>query len=90
MTDVQTNIMQEAGPIQPGGRRDPLASLLLPPGAGVALLILSACMASTPEARRQTYLDCARAQGVTVRDGTIVTRSSGDLARLDTCKAVPR
>lgn len=58
-------------------------------GLAVALT-LSACMPSGPEARRAAYLDCARDQGLTVRDGTIVTRSAEDLARLDTCEAVPR
>ncbi|WP_298436640.1 hypothetical protein [uncultured Jannaschia sp.] len=58
---------------------------------GAALpLALVACMPTGPEARRAAYLDCAREQGVTVRDGTIVTRSAADLARLDACGAVPR
>ncbi|MFO6464799.1 hypothetical protein ACK8OR_10430 [Jannaschia sp. KMU-145] len=58
---------------------------------GAALpLVLVACMPTGPEARRAAYLDCAREQGVTVRDGTIVTRSAADLARLDVCEAVPR
>ncbi|WP_177220036.1 hypothetical protein [Jannaschia rubra] len=47
-------------------------------------------MPTGPEARRASYLDCARDQGVTVRGGTIVTRGPEDLARLDACRAVPR
>lgn len=63
----------------------------LPPiGAGAAFLVLSACMPTGPEARRESYLDCARDQGVTVRGGTILTRSAAELARLDACEAVPR
>lgn len=55
-----------------------------------ALLALAACMPTGPEARRASYLDCARDQGLTVRDGTIVTRSPQELARLDACRALPR
>ncbi|WP_186201872.1 hypothetical protein [Jannaschia seosinensis] len=47
-------------------------------------------MPTGPEARRAAYLDCARDQGVTVRDGTILTRSPDDLRRLDACQAIPR
>ncbi|MBM2575766.1 hypothetical protein JQC91_05555 [Jannaschia sp. Os4] len=55
-----------------------------------AALVLTACMPADPqEARRQAYLDCARAQGVTVRDGTIVADADG-LRRLDACRAIPR
>jgi hypothetical protein len=57
----------------------------------IAMLPLAACMpANTPEARREAYLDCARAQGVAVEGGTIVTRSAADLDRLDACEALPR
>lgn len=80
----------DTGPLLPGERRNPLALRMPPIGAGAAFLILSACMPSASELRRETYLDCARDQGVTVRDGTILTRSPGDLARLDACRAVPR
>ena len=59
-------------------------------GAATALLVLAACMPTGPEARRASYLDCARDQGVTVREGTIITESADDLARLDACKAAPR
>ena len=52
--------------------------------------LLAACMPSGPDARRSAYLDCARREGVTVRDGTIVSRGPADLARLDACKALPR
>jgi hypothetical protein len=60
--------------------------LLVLTSAGLA----SACMPTTPEARRAAYLDCARDQGVRVDGGTIVTRSAEDLARLDACEALPR
>ena len=62
------------------------------PLAGAAVLALSACMPSldTPEGRRAAYLDCARDQGLTVRDGTIVTTSAAELSRLDACRALPR
>jgi hypothetical protein len=53
-------------------------------------LALSACMPSGPEARRASYLDCARDQGLTVEGGTIRTTSASDLARLDACRAIPR
>ena len=59
-------------------------------GATGLLLILSACMATGPEARRAAYLDCARAQGLRVSDGTIRTGSAEELRRLDACEAVPR
>ena len=52
--------------------------------------LLAACVPSTPEARRAAYLDCARDSGLTVRDGTIVSRGPADLARLDACEAIPR
>ena len=90
MSEWRTDWPDDAGPILPGTRRNPLALLLPPVGAGAAMLILSACMPSASEVRRETYLDCARAQGVTVRDGTIVTRSAAELKRLDACRAVPR
>jgi hypothetical protein len=55
------------------------------------VLPLAACMPATgPEARRAAYLDCARAQGVAVEGGTILSRSAADLARLDACEALPR
>lgn len=52
--------------------------------------MLAACIPSSPEARRAAYLDCARDEGVTVQDGTIVTRGPEDLTRLDACRALPR
>ena len=55
-----------------------------------AAFVISACVPSTPEGRRAAYLDCARDQGVTVRDGTILTRSPDELRRLDACEALPR
>lgn len=73
---------------------EPLAtrrrSLSLPLAATGAALLLSACMPTGPEARRASYLDCARDQGVDVEAGTIRTRSGADLAQLDACRAVPR
>ena len=59
--------------------------------SAVALIsALGACVSQGPEARRASYLDCARDQGLTVTDGTIRTTSAADLARLDACQAVPR
>ncbi|WP_371156349.1 hypothetical protein [Jannaschia sp. 2305UL9-9] len=63
---------------------------LTPCGAVVAAALLSACMPTGPEARRASYLECARDQGLTVVDGTIRTTSQADLARLDACQAIPR
>ncbi|WP_167766913.1 hypothetical protein [Jannaschia formosa] len=54
------------------------------------LLALSACMPTGPEARRASYLDCARDQGLVVENGTIRSTSAEDLARLDACRALPR
>lgn len=55
------------------------------------LLPLAACMPADPAAeRRAAYLDCARAQGVAVEAGRIVTRSPADLGALDACAAPPR
>lgn len=56
----------------------------------VALGSLVSCMPTTPEGRRAAYLDCARDQGVTTRNGTIVSRGPDDLSRLDVCEAIPR
>jgi hypothetical protein len=72
--------MRAAHPVKGSSRLIVLVS------AGLA----TACMPSTPEARRAAYLDCARDQGLRVEGGTIVTRSAADLARLDACEAVPR
>lgn len=52
--------------------------------------LLSACVPTDPETRRAAYLDCARGQGVAVRDGTILSSGAGDLARLDACEPLPR
>ena len=55
-----------------------------------AALLLAACMPADPQAeRRAAYLDCARAQGVEVRGGTILADAEG-LRRLDACAALPR
>ena len=59
-------------------------------GGAAGLIALAACVPTGPEARRAAYLDCARDQGVTVRDGTIVSRGAEDLRRLDACDALPR
>ncbi|MCK0168144.1 hypothetical protein MWU52_11320 [Jannaschia sp. S6380] len=59
-------------------------------GGAATLAALATCVPAGPEARRAAYLDCARDQGVTVRDGTIVSRSAADLRRLDACEALPR
>ena len=79
------------GPILPG---EPLAPwrrwLAIPLAATGAALLVSACMPSGPEARRASYLDCARDQGLVVEGGTIRTRSAADLERLDACRAIPR
>ncbi|MEL6587329.1 MAG: hypothetical protein AAFY65_13740 [Pseudomonadota bacterium] len=53
-------------------------------------VLLSGCMPTGPDARRNAYLDCARDQGLTVSDGTILTRSPADLERLNRCEALPR
>ena len=55
-----------------------------------AALGLSACGATPQELRRAAYLDCARAQGVPVKGGTIRARGPEDMAALDACPAVPR
>ncbi|MEM8848735.1 MAG: hypothetical protein AAGE03_01735 [Pseudomonadota bacterium] len=59
-------------------------------GIALVAIFLTACVPSTPEARRAAYLDCARDQGVAVEGGTIFTRSVEDLGRLDACEALPR
>ena len=83
--------MTEAGPILPGEPPAPWRRrLTLPLVATGMAFVVSACMPSGPEARRASYLDCARDQGVPVEGGTIRTRSAADLARLDACRAVPR
>ena len=64
--------------------------LALPLAATGAALIVSACMPSGPEARRASYVDCARDQGLDVDGGTIRARGAEDMARLDACQAVPR
>ena len=61
--------------------------------AGIALgaaTVLSACVATGPEARRNAYIDCARDQGVPVERGTIRIRTQAHLDALDACEAIPR
>ncbi|CTQ48997.1 hypothetical protein [Jannaschia donghaensis] len=83
--------LSEPGPILPGETPCRFFGMVVPPlSAGAALLLISACMPTGPDARREAYLDCARDQGLTVEDGTIRTGSAADLRRLDACQAVPR
>lgn len=58
--------------------------------SAVSAVLLTACMPTGPDARRDAYLDCARNQGLTVTGGTIRTSNGSDLRRLDACQAVPR
>ncbi len=84
-------VYRDDGPIMPGDppcRRHTL--LVAPLGSAAVAVLLTACMPTGPDARRAAYLDCARAQGLTVVDGTIQTRTGAELARLDACQAVPR
>ncbi|SFJ39033.1 hypothetical protein [Jannaschia pohangensis] len=79
------------GPILPGDPPAQLRRLAIAPISAVSVaVVLSACMPTTPEARRATYLDCARKQGVAVEGQTIRIRKSDDLRRLDACEAIPR
>ncbi|WP_139176661.1 hypothetical protein [Jannaschia faecimaris] len=79
------------GPICPeGAPRRSFGAIVPALGGGGALMLLSACMPTGPEARREAYLDCARDQGLTVVDGTIRSTAAADLRRLDACKAIPR
>jgi hypothetical protein len=85
-----TALAPDPGPILPGDP-PPGPRALVPPGAALAVgLMLGACVQAGPEERRAAYLDCARAQGLEVEAGTIVTRSAQELSRLDACRALPR